>query len=163
MGALEAESRGVWRPDRGVTCPGCAEGDVPQHPRYVHPQNPVHGNGVARSQVSSGPNKGLWWVGGVTVDVKMASALNPDYLPGGVQRPHGCGASSQLSLYDFNLFSCGRAGNLSTWPGTRYRNQSRETQRPDPVTHPVTALSASRVSTITYGVTARRFESGRPD
>jgi hypothetical protein len=47
----------------GILChatAGCAEGDdVPQHQWYVQPQNPVHGNGFTRSQVSSGPNKGL--------------------------------------------------------------------------------------------------------
>jgi hypothetical protein len=66
--------------------------------------DPVPGNG---------PNNGLWWVTSVSVDLQMASALNPDYLQGGVERQtNQCSPFSQINLWDFNhLTSCGGGGS----------------------------------------------------
>lgn len=67
----------------------------------MQPQNSFgHGNGYTRATVLSGPNKGLWYVAGVTANIHMASAINPDYSPGGVKYPAtgsdavACGANA---------------------------------------------------------------------
>jgi hypothetical protein len=99
----------AWQgpPDRpgGVCRPGqpCPEGWIVQ----PH-QNFSDGNGYSRAQVFGGPNQGLWYVTGVTVDVDMRAIVNPAFLPGGTAYPatgsdaQACGADpSSIVLIDF--------------------------------------------------------------
>lgn len=94
----------------GKTChpSGCGQ-------LIVQPQNPTHGNGYTQAQVNdNGPNHGGLYITAVTVDARMASALNPEYLAGGTLRQTSqCIPYVQLSFWDFNRatgLGCGGGG-----------------------------------------------------
>jgi hypothetical protein len=91
---------------------GCGTG--PEH-YLVQPQDVQDGVGYLHDQVQDGgPNDGAWWIQVVTVDVRMASGKNPDYLSGGTPHPaEGC-IPNLLSFWEFNHVACGGDGG-SQW------------------------------------------------
>ncbi len=96
----------------GVTCrqQGCGQW-------LVQPTTFSHNSGYTHAQVpAGGPNALAWYVASVTADIRMASALNPEMLPGGILRPQSCGAFPEINAWDFNHFSCGGGGG-SGWGG----------------------------------------------
>jgi len=112
----------------------CPEADsVPKHQLYVQPQDPTHGNGFIRRQVSGGPNLGAWYVESVAIDVRMASAFNPDYFSDGVERPQGCGQVQSLNFFFFNHTNCGTGdpGWGNTWDGFVKAHEQRHADQAD--------------------------------
>ncbi len=86
----------------------------------VQPYSPSPGNGYNPQPVSGGPNQGGWYVTSTSVDVRMASAINPEFLSGGVLRATTqCIPLVQINFWDFNrLTNLGCGGGGSSWEGS---------------------------------------------
>jgi len=88
---------------------------VPPSKWFVQPQSPTNGNGYSQVYVGSGINAGAYYIGSVSVGADLAAAINPDYLPGGVEYiTTQCDPYPRISFIEFNAVSgivCGGGGS----------------------------------------------------
>jgi hypothetical protein len=90
--------------------------------KIIQPQTVSSGVGYTQQQVSSGPNQGGWYVTSTSLNIQLASAMNPEYGPGGAQRSTTqCWGYTLINFWDFNRVAgpgCGNTSGFGTlWNG----------------------------------------------